>query len=293
MNLALYYPGTGYYRRDSRDPFGRRGDFFTAEQLQPVFGRLIRRAISDLAMDSGFRVVELGAGRGELRDFLQPFGYLPVEAGDPLPAEFNGVVLANEFFDALPVDLIEMRGETLRYVDVGWTEDRFTFLPGGEVSGEIANYAARYAPEMREGDRMEICLDALDWVDRIASSLRSGTVLVLDYGLTRRERVRFPAGTLMSYRLHRASPDVLADPGEQDITAHVDFDALRDRFELRGFRAAPLESMAKFLLRLGERDAFEEILRAGDEGEARGLRNQLKTLLAGMGETFRVLRASR
>ena len=293
MDLALYSPETGYYRQPHRDPFGRGGDFFTAGQLQPAFGRLIRRAVSDLAGAPDFRVVELGAGRGELAPFLQPFGYTAIEAGGSLPSRFSGVVLANEFFDALPVDLIEMRGGTLHYLDVGWRDECFTFVPGGDVSSEVAEYAARYAPEMREGERMEVCLAALEWVDRIADSLSSGSGLVIDYGLTRRERIRFPEGTLMSYRGHLADAGVLKDPGARDITAHADFDALRDRFELRGFRAAPLESMAKFLLRLGERDGFEEILRAGDEGESRVLRNQLKTLLAGMGETFRVLRASR
>src|SRR5262245_47390143 len=106
MEVALYHPLHGYYRR-ARDPFGKQGDFFTAEQLQPVFGILIAAAIRALCREMGephdFTVVELGSGRGEMAEAFGEWQYLPVEIGGRLPEHFSGVVFSNEFFDALPV----------------------------------------------------------------------------------------------------------------------------------------------------------------------------------------------
>jgi SAM-dependent MidA family methyltransferase len=93
----------------------------------------------------------------------------------------------------------------------------------------------------------------------------------------------------MSYRSHTASPDVLARPGEQDITAHVDFSALTEHGRTLGLQAGELRSLASILLEAGEEDQFAAALEAGSEAEAMKLRQQLKTLLFGMGETFRVL----
>ena len=101
MELALYHPVHGYYRT-GRDVFGTRGDFYTAEQLQPCFGELLSSFISNVeeqeARDA-FSVLELGAGRGELRAPLSRWRYRGCDwQGDPLPASVTGVVLANEFF---------------------------------------------------------------------------------------------------------------------------------------------------------------------------------------------------
>src|SRR5688500_591605 len=101
MQLALYHPEFGYYRRP-RDPFGREGDFYTAQQLQPLFGDVIGGIIEQ--WDAGPAVVELGAGRGEMATAFSRWDHVAIEAGrGDLPAHFEGVVFANEFFDALPV----------------------------------------------------------------------------------------------------------------------------------------------------------------------------------------------
>src|SRR5204863_8410861 len=109
MDVALYHPEHGYYRRP-RDPFGKHGDFFTAEQLQPVFGILlaarIRQLFHDLGRPADFTVVELGAGRGEMASALSEWTYVPVDVDSgALPDSLTGVVFSNEFFDALPVDV--------------------------------------------------------------------------------------------------------------------------------------------------------------------------------------------
>ena len=111
-------------------------------------------------------------------------------------------------------------------------------------------------------------------------------MFTIDYGYTARESKRFPDGTLMGYRRHASNPDVLIDPGERDITAHVCFTALEDHGKLHGLRSNALESLSRTLLDAGEADQFAAVLAGPDE---RSRRLQLKTLLFGMGETFRTL----
>ena len=113
--------------------------------------------------------------------------------------------------------------------------------------------------------------------------------MTIDYGFTRAESVRFAAGTLMGYRRHTAREDVLSDPGVRDITAHVNFTALEERGAACGLVKERFETLAQTLLAAGERDQFASALCAAGTGEELRRRMQLKTLLFGMGETFRVL----
>jgi SAM-dependent MidA family methyltransferase len=115
-------------------------------------------------------------------------------------------------------------------------------------------------------------------------------VLTIDYGYTRSEAIRFPNGTLMGYRRHTALEDVLQDPGLRDITAHVNFTALEEHGALRGLRTESFSTLAQLLLSAGEADQFAAALGPGNDLRRR---MQLKTLLFGMGETFRVLLQSR
>lgn len=293
MEVALYHAECGYYRGD-RDPFGRQGDYFTAEQIQPVFGILIAARLRQLRHELGdppeFTVVELGAGRGEMREALSSFRYHPVEvaAGD-WPSKFTGVVFCNEFFDALPVDAAVRRAGCFREMLVGWEQDRFTWMEGPPLSGEHADYVERYAKEAEDGAWVEINLKSLRWLDRIAERLERGYICIIDYGFTARELSRYPHGTLMSYSRHRADEDILADPGERDITSHVPFTALQDHGSGLGLEAARFETLTKTLATAGEPDSFAEALASSSATEELRRRLQLKTLLFGMGETFRTL----
>ena len=292
MEVALYDPEHGYYRR-ARDPFGRQGDFYTAEQVQPVFGRLAAALIRGIHQEMGtseeFTVVELGAGRGEMAKYFRPWRYIPVEAGaGAIPTRFTGVVFANEFFDALPVDVVVRRGGRLLLRRVAWSGNGFVFVDGEEAGSEMVESAERYGAPAEEGDVLEVNLAARQAIHDVARSLERGRLIAIDYGYTTREIVRFPAGSLMSYRRHCAYDDVLSEPGDRDITAHVNFSALQGWAEEAGMQPLRFESMARMLLRAGEADQFGEALRAADEVESLKLRLQLKTLLYGMGETFRV-----
>ena len=294
METALYHPVHGYYRQP-RDPFGKAGDFYTAEQIQPVFGILIaarlRQLYRAMGEPSDFTVVELGAGRCEMAEAFSEWRYLPIDidSGD-FPADFRGVVFSNEFFDALPVDVAVYRGGAFRRQCVAMHDDRFVWHEDGDLSPAAHEYLRGYFPAPQEGNWYEVNLPALTWMDRIGSALRTGHVLTIDYGYTRSEAIRFPQGTLMGYRRHTALEDVLQDPGLRDITAHVNFTALKEHGALRGLRTESFSTLAQLLLSAGEADQFAAAL--GPDNDLRR-RMQLKTLLFGMGETFRALLQSR
>ncbi|MBZ5577818.1 MAG: SAM-dependent methyltransferase [Acidobacteriia bacterium] len=293
MEVALYHPEHGYYRRP-RERFGREGDFFTAEQIQPVFGLLVathvRRLWAQMGRPADFTVVELGAGRGEMAEAFSGWRYVPVEIGsNGLPEAVCGVVFANEFFDALPVDVAVFSQGAFREQRVTLEGDRWIWTPGGAASAQVDDYLRRYFPPPEEGRWYEANLDALRWMERVGHALREGWMLTIDYGLTRPEAVRFPRGTLMSYQRHTAREDVLERPGERDLTAHVNFTALSEHGASLGLRTERLETLAQTLLAAGEEDQFAAVLTSGGAGQEARRRLQLKTLLFGMGETFRVL----
>ncbi|MBM3773847.1 MAG: hypothetical protein FJW37_01635 [Acidobacteria bacterium] len=289
MDVALYHPEHGYYRRDR---FGRQGDFFTAAQLQPVYGRLIaamvRRWRRRMGSPDDFQVLELGPGRQEMAAAFSEWNYLPVDLGATLPARIRGVVFANEFFDALPVEVVVCSGGELRELRVDFA-GRFVWRAAGPPAPEVERYVREILGGLPEGQTVEVNLEALRWIERIASALEAGCLFTVDYGYTTRERIRYPGGTLMSYRRHMASEEVLQDPGERDLTAHVCFTALERRGQALGLRQDRFETLAAALLAAGEPDEFAGALAAESEAEKTRLRLQLKTLLYGMGETFRTL----
>jgi SAM-dependent MidA family methyltransferase len=293
MEVALYHPEHGYYRRQ-RDPFGKEGDFFTAEQMQPVFGLLIAARIRQLHRDLGspddFTVVELGAGRREMANNLSQWRYIPIDVDSGvLPASFRGVMFSNEFFDALPVEVSMYRGGAFREQLVGFADGVFRWATGDPVRAEVEHYLRSYFPPPEEDRWYEANLAALRWVERAAHILTHGYLLTIDYGFTRHEATRFPAGTLMGYRRHTARENVLEDPGDRDITAHVNFTALEEAGAGFGFATERFETLTQTLLAAGEEDQFASVLQASDANEELRRRMQLKTLLFGMGETFRVL----
>ena len=296
MEVALYHPEHGYYRRAQRAPsdlFGKHGDFFTAEQIQPVFGILMAARIRQLYREMGepreFTVVELGAGRREMAEAFSEWAYIPVDLNSGrLPEKFRGVVFSNEFFDALPVEVAVYRDGGFREQRVAFEDGRFRWQTGGVVRDEVEQYLRRWFAPPEEGRWYEANLEALGWMERIGRALESGYALTVDYGYTRAESVRFPAGTLMGYRRHMAREDVLEDPGERDITAHVNFTALEECGAACGLRRERFETLARTLMTAGEADEFAAALNSAAAEEPRR-RMQLKTLLFGMGETYRTL----
>lgn len=295
MELALYQPDLGYYRRQDRTRFGRGGDFYTAEQLQPLFGDLIAAYATKLASAATdgepFSILEIGAGNGDMRSALGRWNYRGFDwTGDALPEAMHGLVLANEFFDALPVHLLIRTEEAWQELGVLLRQGQLAIgTMRGTTSPALIEYARRYAPAVPEGTHLEVCTEAAEWLARLSRLHQSGTLLIFDYGYSARELIRFPQGTIMAYRNHVASEDFLSRPGGQDITAHVNFSYLTDVAVQHGYRLEADLPLERWLRRVWTEKEFESLWRAKDGR----WRLQWKQLSAGMGETFRVLELTR
>jgi len=329
MELCLYEPGLGYYAR-SAEQFGKAGDFYTSSDVHAVFGRLLARQFEEmwrvLGSPERIEIVELGPGRGlfardlldwsrrKFGDFFSALHYALVEAsaalreklaatleehiaagkaavlGDPPGHVFaeNVIVFANEFFDALPVEVLSSHG-ALR---VGWEAGRFveSFVSASAAEME---YLDRYSIHPEEGERVEAGLEAQRWMPRVAATVPRGFVVIIDYGYTREELLAGRhRGTIMCYRQHSASDNPYESPGEQDITAHVNFTALRAAGEKASLDCLGLVTQAQLLMGIGEETQFSDAFEDAHLPQERAKRAlQLKHLVtpAGMGETFQVL----
>ena len=198
------------------------------------------------------------------------------------------VVFANEFFDALPVEILSPQG-SLR---IDAREECFleTWAPS---SPEELEYLDRHSVHPEPGERVEAPLIAQNYMHQIASTIARGFLIAIDYGYTRAEQLAGRhRGTLKAIRQHSVSANPYEAPGEQDITADVNFTALAAATEKHGMQTHKLVTQSQFLMGIGEAnqfaDAFEEC-RLPQERAKVGL--QLKHLVtpAGMGESFHVL----
>jgi SAM-dependent MidA family methyltransferase len=294
MERALYEPGLGYYAT-SRERTTRGGDFVTAPEMHPIFGQTIARAIDTIRDRMGnpatFGVREYGAGRGTLGAAL-PAGmaYEPVEFDTRRPSSpLTGVVLANEFLDALPVHRVVARGGVLRELKVGRSEGRLVEVETELSDLRLAEWFDRRQIRLADGQRAEVNLAMLEWLAEIGRFLQRGYVLIFDYGLTASELYGpdRQTGTLRAFRGHHVSSDVLSSVGHQDITAHVDLDALANGARDCGLEVFQRTRQAEFLLGNGIEQVYAEARKTADEDwdAATQLRSAVARLLdpQGMG----------
>jgi SAM-dependent MidA family methyltransferase len=289
MERALYEPDLGYYRRD-RPGAGRSGDFLTAPEMHPIFGRAVARELDELWHILGapqrFVVREYGAGGGALAkavlnglrsdgsDLADVVRYQAVEVdrrrvdaiGDELrAADFGerledatsepivGCVLANEVLDALPVHRVVLRHGVLRELCVDFEGDRFIEVEASPTTPEIGERLASEEITLEEGQVAEICLELDAWVADAAAGLERGLLLLVDYGHEAAELYgpRRRAGTLMAYTNHQAHDDPFINVGRQDLTAHVDVTALERAAARAGLDRVGVTTQAEFLVGLG------------------------------------------
>jgi SAM-dependent MidA family methyltransferase len=187
------------------------------------------------------------------------------------------------------VDVVVHRQNEFRLMRVACHGDSFCWIEAETVDDSMRAYLAEYASEAPNGALVEVNLDAMTWVARIGELLESGYLLAIDYGYSSKELLRFPNGTLMSYRKHRAMEDVLSDPGDRDLTAHVNFSALAAGAARNGFEMVRMETMGRMILRAGEPDEFACVFDGVDDRERSRRMLQLKSLMFGMGESFLAL----
>jgi SAM-dependent MidA family methyltransferase len=297
MERALTEPRLGYYATTATRPT-REGDFLTAPELHPFFGRCVGRQLEDawerLGRPSPFTVREWGAGRGTLArtvaeglradgsplaDALawQPTD-LPGRHPDPPSGPFTGAVLANEYLDALPVHRVEQRDGRLLERYVTWTGA--TFRPAGTGAAvrhadggwfaEIADEPSTAALEaelavngvrLADGQLAEIRPGLARWVGQATGDLEAGLLLIVDYGHEASVLYgpRRMAGTLVTYRGHVAGDDPFVAVGRQDMTTHVDITAVERGARTAGLTDLGRTSQAEFLINLGLGDLLHRM----------------------------------
>jgi SAM-dependent MidA family methyltransferase len=319
MQLALYEPGLGYYSAGARK-FGAAGDFVTAPEVAPVFRRCLAVQCAEVLPQLGPAAVilELGAGSGamaaELLAELERRATLPsqywildvsadlrarqhealqrdvphlvdrVRWLDRLPEAFEGVIVANELLDALPVERFAIeKGEVAA-------------LGVSEQGGVLHTVEADLGAPLADGYESEACLGLGPWLESLAAPLRRGVALFVDYGLPRRdyyspERTR---GTLLCHFRHRFHERALERPGLQDITAWVDFTAVAEGAVAAGLDVSGYTTQAHFLIGCGIAEFVADV---GDIGLAERLtlsrQAMLLTLPGEMGERFKVVALAR
>lgn len=321
MECALYAPGLGYYS-GALQKFGRDGDFVTAPELTPLFGRSLARQLAELMALSAPHLIEAGAGSGRLAaDLLaeldrlgavpQSYRILELSAAlrarqqaliaaelphlstrvswlDSLPDAFDGVVIGNEVLDAMPVE--RLRNAAGRIEQAGLALD-----PSGQPALDWRPAPAALADEARalgftDGYDSEINVAARAWVAEWARRIGRGALLLIDYGFPQAEYYHPDrrSGTLMCHYRHHAHTDALWMPGLNDITAHVDFTAIAQAAFDAGMSLAGYTSQANFLLNCGVLERLDRDADALSRAKQNAALNQL-TSPAEMGELFKVI----
>ncbi|MGC2256679.1 MAG: SAM-dependent methyltransferase [Candidatus Sulfotelmatobacter sp.] len=336
MEICLYDPELGYYSRNGEQfgkagDFYTSSDVHAV--FGRLLARQFEEMWRALGSPASLELIELGPGRGlfaqdvlgwsekKFPDFFRSLRYVLVESSPALrerigkilkshlgsrkaeltplysleersPRDTPTIVFANEFFDALPVEIVSTKGSLgIDTCDGHFTESWATSSP------EEMEFLDRYSVHPEPDERIEVSLAAQQSMDRLASGIERGFVIAIDYGYTREEQLAGGhRGTLKAIRQHSVSANPYEAPGEQDITADVNFTALAAAAEKRGMRAHKLVTQSQFLMGIGEAnqlaDAFEEC-RLPQERAKVAL--QLKHLVtpAGMGESFHVLVAGK
>jgi SAM-dependent MidA family methyltransferase len=310
MERCLYDPEHGYYT-SGREVFGPSGDYYTSAHTHPVFAEILARCFASLFENLNKReplaLVELGPGRSFLGRQALSFlakthpelsarvEYTPVEVNrGVLPPRFTGIVFSNEFFDALPVKRVRV-GTPAVYELLVEVTDRLREREIEATDARVLEYLKAGFKELRPGWVYEVNLRLIDWLEELDRRIEAGSVVTIDYGFLASEynAVDRADGTLLSYYRHQIVADPFARPGEQDITAHVNFEVMLESARRLGWASEPLITQREFLSRWGldealaQEEASGKPLDAARVQELLGLKELLKP--GGVSDTMRVL----
>jgi len=285
MEVAMYHPEFGYYNRP-QNPIGRAGDYVTSSHLSPAFSFALAELIREFLERTGdaqSTIVDMGCGDGLLIHSLSrllPQGHFAgvdrsLERVGAAPGVATGfspshvdftknlsevpprdaqLVIANELFDAFPFARLVRRGDELHELWVGKNEEDGLDWTEHEATLDYEQYFEERGVDLAEGQFADVSLDWSYAYAEICAFVTRGLIVTLDYGMTsdklfdRRAR-RF--GTAGAYSQHRVTRDLLANPGEQDLTCHINFSDLISTGERLGFRTLFFDRQARFLLSLG------------------------------------------
>ncbi|HWX29446.1 MAG TPA: SAM-dependent methyltransferase [Steroidobacteraceae bacterium] len=329
MDAALYAPGLGYYSAGARK-FGAGGDFITAPEVSPLFGACLARQCAEILDKLGEgSILEIGAGSGRLAaDILlrlETLGVLPARywileisadlrerqrrhlaqraphlaerlhwLDGPPEGSFDGLILANEVLDALPVTRFRWYRDRVEELGVVIDDGRFAWAPrpASQAVAQVCRRLAQAGGAWDDGYVSEYCPRLNEWTRSVTGSLRTGAALWFDYGLPR-SQYYLPErheGTLLCHFQHRAHGDPFLYPGLQDMTAWVDYTLLAEASRAAGFALAGFTTQSFFLAGLGVDEEMHAM--AGDDAvQFARLANQARQLMlpGEMGERFKAM----
>jgi SAM-dependent MidA family methyltransferase len=290
--------------------------------------------MAEILREKTFEVVEMGGGRGFLcedilkwakehdPEFYQRLTYFLIETAPNFLREqrerlseyqqegklfwidselfenqsfqFKGCFLSNELIDSFPVHRVVYDEGRLKEIYITHQSGQLMELWDEPSNPRLSNYFREMGITLQEGQKAEVNLKALDWIENVSHSLLKGFVLTIDYGYTARE-LYSPSrteGTLLCYSKHQYSENPYEKLGEQDITTHVNFTGLIQKGKEVGLELTGLVPQYQFLIGLGLLQEMESRQKRMEDLEALKLRLSLKHLIEperGMGEVFKVL----
>ena len=305
MELALYHPQGGYYCREC-SRIGPDGDFYTSPHQSPWLGRMIAPLLGKIRRRMGetpsLNIWEFGPGEGWLAfDILESIhspqmafegaiaytfaeqsaqatarirekfkGSDDIRFADHAqypPEGFEGVVLAHEFLDALPVHALIQKKTHLQERYVEWRDARLLFCEGAPCDERLSCWFSELGVRLSTEQMAEVNLCAFDWVSEVARRMARGAILIFDYGFSARALYgpTRPDGALRGYRNHTLVSDVLSRPGETDLTTHVDFTSILRATTSHGMELAGFTDQTRFLLGAGLPQALDSAEGEDDE----------------------------
>lgn len=330
MRECLYHPVHGYYSKAESQRFVDYYTSVDVHPIfGRLLARKFAELWQKLGWPKDFALVEAGAGVGRLAlqvldfceaklpDFYDAAQYVAVErsakrreqaasrlerhtaagrlrVSAEIPRQIPaGCIFSNELIDALPVHRVVMTERGLQEIFVGYEQSKFVDFVAPVSTCAINEYFAGQGITLQEGQHAEAGLEACDWIREVGRRIERGFVLTIDYGHHAAElfNEHHMRGTLLAYRGHCVGEDFYASPGEQDLTAHVNFTALETCGQRSGLQTEEFTSQTAFLLALGQPNEFADLYDLGQtEAEQVRARLQLKTLIhpEGMGERFQV-----
>ena len=329
MEMALYYPELGYYT-STPDKIGKQGDYYTSPYLTNVFGNVIAKQLEEMWLLTGkedFTIVEYGAGMGSLcvdilehlkqhnNEFFIKLKYCIVEKSEVMRQKekmtighdlindkvawydsieeipsFTGCVLANEVLDNFSVHKVIMKENELKEIFVDYNNDFIEVLK--PAHDDLKEYFTSLAIKLPNEFCAEVNLEAIEWIKKISSALKKGFVLTIDYGYPSSELYQsyHRLGTIVCYNKHTVNDLPYSNIGQQDITAHVNFSALKFWGTKHGLKNCGFTNQSQFLLGLGLTEHLRKLEeKERDSFEVRKKLMMLHTLLISMGKKFKVL----
>jgi SAM-dependent MidA family methyltransferase len=328
MDIALYHEKYGYYSRPYM-PIGKKGDFITSPHTHCLYGALHARQIEEFwnILDrKDFTIVEMGAGAGYLaqdilsylsnREIFKSINYIIVEHKTTAASyqqkllkpfinkiswinslldldSVTGCIISNELLDSFPVHVIQKESAGFKEIYVDFRKDEGPTEVFGDLSvHQLKEYTKTMPSEIPPGYHTEVNLGMKGWISELADIIYEGFVITIDYGYTRKEYFH-PArnrGTLLAYMNHRVNEDFYERPGDQDLTAHINFSDLHRWGQDVGFHTLGYAPQWAFLAGLDFEETFLELSGGKFDPFSPELAAVKMLLLPqGMGESHKVL----